>query len=161
MRLYLTPDPDLRAFAVAPAALKAWLRLPRTLPDVSLQEYWRDLDAVLAATPLGRARPLLTANGADWIFPDIADRGAYAISSVSTQRLLSAVEEVDRPIVEAYVRERWALRARRTGIATEITPAQLASATEKVLLYLGRLREACTLCGAKGYGILMALWEDA
>ena len=32
--------------------------------------------------------------------------------------------------------------------------------TERLLTHLTRLREACELAVSKGYGILMALWEE-
>jgi hypothetical protein len=160
MRLYLAPDPDLRAFVVAPAALKAWLRFPRGLPDVSLHEYWRDLDAMLATTPQAAGRSLLSANGADWIFPEVGDRGAYGISSTSTQGLLRAIEQVDRTRVEDYVRQRWTRQALATGQSPELTPLQVSSSSGELLLYLGRLRDACLLGVTKGYGIVMALWEE-
>lgn len=160
MRLYLAPDSDLRAFAVAPMALKAWLRFPRSLPDVSLHEYWRDLDAMLLATPSANARSLLTANGADWIFPDAADLGAYGLSSTSMQALQRAALQVDAPAVEAYVRQRADGQARATGAVPGLTPVQLASSSAELELYLTRLREACALGTAKGYGVVMALWEE-
>ena len=160
MRLYLAPDSDLRAFAVAPSALKAWLRFPRSLPDVSLHEYWRDLDAILMATPSASARSLLSANGADWIFPDAADLGAFGISSTSMQALQRAVQQVDLPAVEAYVRQRADRQARATGAPLGLTPVQLGSASAELELYLGRLREGCALGTQKGYGAVMALWEE-
>ncbi|MEO8140657.1 MAG: hypothetical protein ABI742_13470 [Gemmatimonadota bacterium] len=160
MRLYLAPDSDLRAFAVAPSALKAWLRFHRSLPDVSLHEYWRDLDTMLMATPSASARSLLTANGADWIFPDAGDLGAYGLSSTSMQALQRAVLQVDPPAVEAYVRKRADQQARATGATPGLTPVQLASSSAELGLYLTRLREACALGTAKGYGAVMALWEE-
>jgi hypothetical protein len=160
MRLYLAPDPDLRAFAVAPAALKAWLRFPRGLPEVSLQEYWRDLDTLLAATPAADTESLLTANGADWIFPEAGDLGAYGLSSTSMQVLRKAVEQVQRSQVEAYVRMQWSRWSQETGGPPQPTAMQLSAATEEVLLYLGRLQGACALAAAKGYGTVMVLWEE-
>jgi hypothetical protein len=32
--------------------------------------------------------------------------------------------------------------------------------TERLLTHLTRLREACELAVSKGYGILMALWDE-
>jgi hypothetical protein len=37
---------------------------------------------------------------------------------------------------------------------------QLSEATDELVLYLSRLRESCTLAVAKGYGLLMALWDE-
>jgi hypothetical protein len=160
MRLYLAPDPDLRAFSVAPTALKTWLHYPRTLPEVNLHEYWRDLDAILASTDVANGKSLLTPGAADWTYPDIGDRGAYGISSTSMALLLRAVDEVDRIAVEAYVVRRWTRQALATGQSPELTPLQVSSSSGELLLYLGRLRDICTLGVAKGYGVLMALWEE-
>lgn len=160
MRLYLAPDPDLRAFSVAPAALKAWLRFPRTLPEATLHEYWRDLDAILATTPAAAGQSLLSATAADWIYPDVGDRGSYGISSTTMARLLQAIEQVDRTRVEDYIRQRWAKQANATGQLPHLTPLQLSSSSGELLLYLGRLRDICTLGVKKGYGVLMALWEE-
>lgn len=160
MRLYLAPDPDLRAFSVAPTALKTWLRYPRTLPEANLHEYWRDLDIILASTDVAGGKSLLTAGAADWAYPEIGDRGAYAISSTTMATLLRAVEEVDRVAVEGYVIQRWTRQALATGQSTELTPLQISSSSGELLLYLGRLRDICTLGVKKGYGVVMALWEE-
>jgi hypothetical protein len=160
MRLYLSPDPDLRAFSVAPAALKAWLRFPRTLPEANLHEYWRDLDAILATTDVASGRSLLSASAADWVYPDVGDRGAFGISSTAMAQLLRAVEQVDRIAVEAYVVQRWTRQALATGQSTDLTPLQISSASGELLLYLGRLRDICTLGVRKGYGVMMAMWEE-
>jgi hypothetical protein len=160
MRLYLAPDPDLRAFSVAPAALNAWLRFPRTLPEANLHEYWRDLDVILASTSAASGKSLLTATAADWIYPDVGDRGAFGLSSTTMVQLLHAVDEVDRLSVEAYVLRRWTRQALATGQSTELTPLQISSSSGELLLYLGRLRDMCTLGVKKGYGVMMALWEE-
>ncbi len=160
MRLHLAPDPDLRAFTVAPTALKTWLRFPRTLPEANLHEYWRDLDAILRTTAVADGKSLLTASAADWSYPDISDRGAFGISSTNMNQLLRAVEEVDRVAVEAYVLQRWTRQAIATGQPPELSPLQIASSTGDLLLYLGRLRDICALGVRKGYGVLMTLWEE-
>jgi hypothetical protein len=160
MRVYLAPDSDLYAFAHAPRTLQLWLRSPRSLPDVSLQEYWKDLDAILASEPSMHPRSPLTATGADLRYPSAADRGAHALSSTSTAHLLRSLEQVARPQVEAYVRQAWAAQALEAGLSSDLSPVQLSEATDELVLYLSRLRESCTLAVAKGYGLLMALWDE-
>jgi hypothetical protein len=160
MRLYLAPDSDLRAFVGAPRTLRKWLRYPRAVPEVSLDEHWQDLDAILAAATIGHSTSLFTPQGADWTYPFVADHGAYALSSTSTEHLLQSTEQVGRPEVEAYVRRKWAARAHLTGGSPDPTPAELASRTEELLVYLARLREACTLAVTKRYGVLMARWDE-
>ena len=160
MRLYLAPDPDLRAFSVAPTALKTWLSFPRTLPEANLHEYWADLDAILATTAVAGGKSLLTASAADWTYPGISDRGAFGISSTKMDQLLRAVEEVDRVAVEAYVLQRWTRRALATGQSPDLTELEMAASAAELLLYLGRLRDICTLGVRKGYGVMMALSEE-
>lgn len=160
MLLYAAPDPDLRAFAVAHSALQAWLRLPRAVPDLSVHEYWRDLDVLIGRAPGAPSLTPLTAGSADWSIPEVADRGAYALSSISTQRLLAAIEQVTPADVESYVRERWARQAERTGQSPTLTPAQVGSRAGELELYLGKLKEYCGLAVRRGYGLVMALWEE-
>ncbi len=160
MVLYVAPDPDLRAFAVAPSTLKTWLSFPQSIPAVSLHEYWRDIDAILSRAPSIHAPGPLTPGSAEWTFTGAADRGAHALSSTSTQRLLQAAKEVGRAEVEAHVRERWAIQAAATGQSPDLTPAQLASRAEELVLYLDRVREICSKAVAKGHGLLMAFWEE-
>lgn len=161
MRLYLAPDSDLRAFAGAPRTLRKWLRFPRSVPEVSLDEHWQDLDAILAAATTGPSRSPFTPQGADWTYPFVADHGAYALSSTSTEDLLHSTEQVGRPEVEAYVLRKWAARAHSTECSPDLTPAELASRTEELLVYVARLREACALAVSKRYGVLMARWEES
>ncbi|HXI21430.1 MAG TPA: hypothetical protein VNH46_10105 [Gemmatimonadales bacterium] len=154
MRLYLAPDSDLRAFAVAPRTLQLWLRSPRPWPIISLQQSWADLGAILAAVAPEAASPL-SPQGADYTYPFVADRGAYALSSPSTEDLLRRLERVTASVVEAYVR----------GDAPAPEPAspagrQLAARTEELLASLARLREHCALAVEKRYGLLMALWGE-
>ena len=159
MRLYLAPDSDLYAFGGAPRTMQAWIRYPRSTPDVSLQEYWQDLEAILFDEAAGRPSPFRP-QGADFTYPFIADHGAYALSSTSTLTLLQRIDQVARPQVEAYVQRRWAGLTVQAGHSPELTPVQLSAQTEELLLYLSRLREACTLAARTGYGLLMALWEE-
>jgi hypothetical protein len=160
MRLYLAPDSDLHAFTGAPRTLQLWLRYPHAQPEASLDDRWQDLDAILGGEPSTHSKSPLTPNGANWKYPAAADRGAYAISSTVTKHLLHAVEQITRSHVEAYVRRRWASRAIDDGLPPDPPPAQLAAEVEELLTYLSRLRESCTLAAAKGYGLLMALWEE-
>jgi len=161
MRLYLAPDSDLRAFSGAPRTLRVWLRYPRSQPDISLREYWEDLDAILTSDPSVHPKPSLRPQGADWTYPFVADRGAHALSSTSTEHLLHSIDQVARPQVEAYVRQRWEARARQTGQPPELPPTRLSAETEELLVYLARLRESCALAVGKRYGVLMALWQES
>jgi hypothetical protein len=77
-----------------------------------------------------------------------------------TKHLLLSVEQIARSQVEAYVRRRWAGRAIEDGLPPDPSPTQLAAEVDELLTYLSRLRESCTLAAAKGYGVLMALWEE-
>lgn len=160
MRLYLAPDSDLRAFAGAPRTLRIWLRYPRSVPDISLDAHWQDLDSILAGASNEPSRPLLRPQGADWTYPFVADHGAHSLSSTSTQHLLHSAEQIGRTEVEAYVRRQWAAQAQATGRSPDPAPEELASRTEQLLVYLAHLREACSLAVSRGYGILMALWEQ-
>jgi hypothetical protein len=158
MRLYLAPDSDLRAFAHAPRTLQMWLGYARAHAEVSLHERWQDLDAILSG---GGATPSpLRPGGADYTYPFVADRGAHALSSTSTERLLHSVEEVDRARVEAYVRNDWATRTARSGRPADPTPAELAASTDELLMYLDRLRQFCAEAVVKKYGLLMALRDE-
>jgi hypothetical protein len=159
MLLYAAPDPDLRAFAVAHSALNAWLRLPRALPEITVHEYWRDLDVLIGRAPAAPSLSPLTAAGADWAIPQAADGGAHALLSTSTMRLLDAVGQVGREEIEAYVRERWARQAERTGQSPELTPAQIGSRAGELELYVGKLKAYCNVAVQRGYGLVIALWE--
>lgn len=161
MRLYSAPDPDLWAFAGAPRTLQMWLRYPHSQPEVSLDDTWEHLDAILAGEPSVPSQSPLTPKGADWTYPAAADRGAHALSSTTTQQLLHTIEQVGRPQVEAYVRQRWEAAAIQNGASPEVVPALLSAEAEDLLRHLARLREACTLAVGKGYGLVMALWEVA
>jgi hypothetical protein len=161
MLLYLAHDSDLRAFTGAPRTLQVWLRYPHSIPPVSLHEYWQDLDAILAGEPSERSKSRLRPQEADWTYPFVADRGAHALSSISTEQLLHSIELVARPQVEAYVRQRWVAKAVKTGEVPELAPAQVSLGTEELLVHLARLRESCALAVSKGYGLLMALWEES
>lgn len=160
MRLYSAPDSDLYAFAGAPRTLQVWLRYPRPVPEVSLHGHWLDLDAILGSEPSAVSNSPLTPNSADWKYPTAADRGAYALTSTSTEVLLHLIERIGRPQVETYVRQRWVAEALQTGQPADPTPAQLASRTEELLQPLALLRDSCRLAQSKGYGLLMALWEE-
>lgn len=160
MWLYSAPDSDLRAFAGAPRTLQIWLRYPRSLPDVSLHEHWQDLDAILGSEPSVHSKSPLRPQGADWTYPFVADRGAHALSSTTTEDLLHSIDQVDRPKVEDYVRRQWAAQALEVGHSPELTPMQLSSRTDELLVHLARLRESCALALSKRYGLLMALWEE-
>ena len=160
MLLYAAPDPDLRAFALAHSALKAWLRLPRTLPDLAVHEHWRDLDAVIARAPASPSPSPLTDAAADWRFPEVADHGAYALSSTSTQRLLMAIEQVRPPDIEAYVRERWVRQGERPGQVPDLPSAEVGSRVGELELHLGKLKDYSALAVKRGFGLVLALWED-
>jgi hypothetical protein len=160
MVLYLVHDSDLRAFTGAPRTLQVWLRYPHTIQPVSLQEYWQDLDALLASQPSVHSKSPLRPQGADWTYPFVADHGAYALSFTSVERLLQSLKLVDRPEIETYVRQRWEAQAVKTGQSPDLTAVQLSAASEELLVYLTRLRESCALAVSKGYGMLMALSED-
>jgi hypothetical protein len=158
MRLYLAHQSDFFAFSRAPRTLGIWLRSPHALPDVLLGEAWHDIDALLTGATAAPSQ--LRAEGGDWTYPAAADHGAHAISAATTQRLLESVQQIDRPKVAAYVRRRWVLQAFLKGEASELAPGQLAAMTDELLGHVTRLREACELAVRKGYGILMALWEE-
>ena len=152
MQVFLAPDSDLRAFAIAPRTLQMWLRYPHARPPVSLTERWRDLDQILATDPELRDRPPLRPQGGDYTYPFVADRGAHALSSPSTEVLLRALQRIGRPEVEAYVRS-----ANAGGAVSAEAPEEEVAT---LLDLLGRLREMCTYAFGKGYGLLMALWGE-
>jgi len=158
MRLYLAPEADLRAFSVAPRTLQIWLRQPHPQPELSLQEYWRDLDAIIAAEPVAQSKSLLTPKGGDWTYPTAADRGAHGLSLATTRQLLHAIEQIARPQIEAHVRQGRAAEERQ---APDLTAEEVSAATEELLLQLTRLGEWCTRAVTKHYGLLMALWEES
>jgi hypothetical protein len=137
-----------------------WVRYPRAIPDVSLDEYWEDLDAILAGASVTRPGASLRPQGADWTYPFVADHGAHALSSTSTEHLLHVVEQVTRAEVETRVRSRWAVRAASAGDSRAPTEDEVAVQTDGLLMYLARLREACALAVSRRYGVLMALWEE-
>lgn len=159
MRLYLAPDSDLRAFTGAPRTLHLWLRYPRTPADAWLHESWRDLATLLAASPFAPANSPLTPAGGDWQYPSAADHGAHALTPASTQQLLQAIEQIDRRDVEAHVRQRWAALSAEHGLSPHLAADQLSAGTDELLGYLACLEDACTRARAKGFGLLMALWE--
>lgn len=160
MRLYLAPDSDLRAFTGAPKTLQKWLRQRRVLADMWLQEHWRDMDAILAerAASHGGHSPLTPA-GADFTYPGAADHGAHALDSTSTERLLSTLEDIARPELEAHLRRRLAGEPDAGGATAAPDPARLAAETEALVAHFACLEEACKLAVSKRYGLLMALWE--
>jgi hypothetical protein len=147
MRLYLAHQSDFYAFTKAPRTLGIWLHSPHPSREVSLQDAWQDLDALLSSSA---APSPLRAEAADWTYPTAADQGGHAISAASAERLLHSIQQVDRHQVASYVEHR----------SAELTPEELNSGTERLLAYLTRLREACELAVSKGYGIFMALWEE-
>jgi hypothetical protein len=147
MRLYLAHQSDFYAFTKAPRTLGIWLHSPHPSREVSLQDAWQDLDALLSSSA---APSPLRAAAADWTYPTAADLGGHAISAASAERLLHSIQQVDRQQVASYVEHR----------STELSPEELNSGTERLLAYLTRLREACELAVSKGYGIFMALWEE-
>jgi hypothetical protein len=155
MRLYVVPEGDLRAFEVAPRTLQIWLRHPHSQPELSLDESWQDLDAILAAEPVAESRSFLTPTGADRTYPTAADHGAHGLSLASTRQLLEAIDQVSRPQVEAYVRQS---RAEQLAQALEITQEEVSEVTDGLLLQLTRLRTSCSHAISKYYGLLMALW---
>jgi len=159
MRLYLAPDSDLRAFTGAPKTLQKWLRQRRSLADMWLQEYWRDIAALLAADPAAPAGySPLTPEGADFAYPTAADHGGHGLTSTSAEQLLFALERITPSQVEAYVRHRSLSQSSKAGGAPP-QPEQLAAETEALLAHLACLEEACALAAEKRYGLLMALWE--
>ena len=159
MRLYLAPEADLRTFAVAPLTLKVWLQFPRSSRDVSLHEYWRGLDTILASVPSSLGRSWLTPRGADFVYPGAADHGAHSLSSASTEALLHIIDLVKRTEIEAYIRRQWEVEAPTTGPSPGLTAAQITAAAEEVELYFAPLRETCAQAMTKGYGLVMALWD--
>jgi hypothetical protein len=120
------------------------LHSPHPSREASLQDAWQDIDALLTGT--NPTPSPLRPEAADWTYPSAADQGGYAISAATTERLLHSIQKVDRNQVAA---------------AAELTPEELNTGTETLLGYLTRLREACELVVSKGYGILMALWEES
>lgn len=159
MRLYLAHQSDFYAFTRAPRTLGIWLHSPHPSREVSLQDAWQDIDALLTGT---NATPSpLRPEAADWTYPSAADQGGYAISAATTERLLHSIQKLDRNQVAAYVERRWAAQSPPSGNAAELTTEELNTGTETLLGYLARLREACELAVSKGYGILMALWEES
>jgi hypothetical protein len=137
-----------------------WLRYPHSIPDVPLHEHWRNLDAIVGAEPTAPSRSPLTPEGANLTYPFAADHGAHALSSTATKHLLHAVEAVTRQKIEAYVRQRWEAHVPQTGSLPDLAPEQLDIEADELLEYLGRLRQSCALGAARGYGLLMALWEE-
>lgn len=159
MRLYLAPDSDLRAFTGAPKTLNVWLRYPRAMADAWLHRSWKDLDAIVAASPATPTRSPLTPAGADWVYPTAADHGAHALSPTHTKQLLEVIESIGPAEVEVYVRQRWARLGDRVGQEQEMPEAQVDQEVEELLSYLGCLQEACVRAQVKGYGLMMALWS--
>jgi hypothetical protein len=161
IRLALAPDSDLRAFTGAPRTLRAWLRYPRPIPDVSLRECWEDLDALLASVAGPGAGSPLRPQSADYTYPFAADHGAFALSSTRTQELLASLEGLTPDRVEAYVRERQEHRsAIAGGGSARSSEGEGIPDTEKLLHCLARLRECCALAVAKRYGLLMTRTEE-
>jgi hypothetical protein len=152
MWVYPAPDPDLAAFAGAPRTLRMWLHYPHAMQTISLGAHWQDLDTILTHEPSWRSKSALRPQNADWTYPFAADHGAHALSSTSTGQLLHSIDQIERPTVEAYV-------ALRSGLS-EVTLEQVSTRTDELLLNLARLRESCILAGTKGYGLLLALWEE-
>jgi hypothetical protein len=158
MRLYMAPDCDLGAFAGAPKTLQLWLRAHHPGPDVTLHEHWLDLHHILAGPTSTAPVTALMPDGADWVYPAAADRGAHALSSTATETLARALDQVDRSRVEAYIQRR--RQGGPPGEPQELTPEQVSAAVEELLPYLGRLRETAALAAQKRYGLLMALWVE-
>lgn len=157
MRIHPTPDPDLRAFAVAPNTMVAWLRHVESLPTLSLDGVWRDLDAILGEAPSSPSPSPLAPGGADISFPEIGEVHAHGIFSGSTEELLKAVSEVDRRDVEGYLRQRWSAEHAAIDEGDDADTPPLGVITEDLLLALGRLKETLTVAVAKGFGLLMVL----
>ena len=86
MRLYLAHQSDFYAFTKAPRTLGIWLHSPHPSREVSLQDAWQDLDALLSSSA---APSPLRAEAADWTYPTAADQGGRAISAASAERLLT------------------------------------------------------------------------
>ncbi len=158
MRLYLAHQSDFYAFSKAPRTLGIWLHSPHPSREVSLQDAWQDLDALLAGA--AAAPSPLRPEAADWTYPAAADQGGHAISAATTERLLHSIQKLDRDQVAAYVERRWTAQTLPSANVGEPTPEELSAGTETLLGYLTRLREACELAVSKGYGIFMALWEE-
>jgi hypothetical protein len=157
MRVYLSPDSDLRAFAGAPRTLQMWLRYPHSPPAMALGEGWRDLDAILRDDASGQQASPLAPAGADYTYPFAADHGAHGLSSPSAERLLQAIDAVTRERVEGYVQRRQGGRRRPSRPPT---PAEVAARTDELLAGMAQLRERCALAVTKRYGLVMALWEE-
>lgn len=157
MRIYPTPDPDLRAFSLAPNTMIAWLRHAESLPMLSLEGTWHDLDAILGEAPSAPSPSPLSPGGADISFAEIAEVRAHGIFSGSTEELLKALGEVDRRDVEGYLRQRWGAEQTGADEADDGDTPPLGVITEDLLLALGRLRETLTVAVAKGFGLLMVL----
>lgn len=158
MRLYLAPDSDLRAFTGAPRTLQLWLRYPRSMADAWLDQSWRDLDAIIAATPGTPTRSPLTAAGADWIYPTAGDHGAHALTPEHTRQLLETIERIGPGEVELYVRERYD-RRNGEGTAAQQPDDFFDKEVADLMGYLSCLQEACVRAQVKGYGLVMALWS--
>jgi hypothetical protein len=155
MRIHPTPDPDLRAFSLAPNTMIAWLRHAESLPMLSLDGTWRDLDAILGEAPSSPSPSPLSPGGADISFAEISEVRAHGIFSGSTEELLKALGEVDRRDVEGYLRQRWGADHSDGADGGDTPP--LGVITEDLLLALGRLKETLTVAVAKGFGLLMVL----
>ncbi|HWA16242.1 MAG TPA: hypothetical protein VG817_07410 [Gemmatimonadales bacterium] len=158
MRLYLAPDSDQRAFTGAPKTLQLWLRYPRSMADAWLHQSWRDLDALISATPGCPTRSPLTPAGADWIYPTAADHGAHALSPEHTRELLATIERIGPPEVDVYVRERYD-RHNGEGAAAQQPDDFFDREVEELMGYLSCLQDACVRAQVKGYGLIMALWS--
>lgn len=156
MRLYPAHDSDLRAFVGAPRTLRVWLRYPHVIPDTSLEEHWRDLDALLAAQPGGSSPGPLRPQSADFTYPFVTEGGAHALSFTSTRTLLSAVERIGRSDVERFVREQDRPSEPNAPAAAE----DFTLRVDALLHNLTRLRLTLATAVGKGYGVLMALWES-
>jgi hypothetical protein len=155
MRVYPAHDSDLRAFVGAPRTLRVWLRYPHPVADVSLDETWRDLDALLGAQPDAPSPVPLRPQAADFTYPFVTEGGAHALSFSRTQALLRFIERIDRADVERFVRAR-----DTTGTATAEVPSAGDPRVEDLLQHLTRLRLTLATAVGKGYGVLLALWDS-
>ena len=99
MRLYLAHQSDFYAFTKAPRTLGIWLHSPHPSREVSLQDAWQDLDALLSSSAV--PSPLRPA-AADWTYPTAADQGGHAISAASAERLLHSIQVGPEPHGLAY-----------------------------------------------------------